>query len=125
MTASFCCFALTACVAGLRAAGNGAGISGDVLGDREGTAVIDGVKSVLRDSESELPLAVPGLRRFEPELSSPPFRSLPSLHRRVELMPSKCVRKSLFSMAEATMMGRGLRMGAAGYPYVLLVDETD
>lgn len=126
MTASFDCFALMACVVGLRAAGYGTGISGDVLGDSEGTALIDGVKSVLRDSESELPFAVPGRRPFEPEWSLPPLNTLPIFPLRVELSPSKWVRKSLFSMAEATIIGRGgLRTGGAGYPYVLLADEKD
>ncbi len=112
-------------VGGRRVPENGAGISGEVLGDRDGTALREGVKSVLRDSSSELPLAVIGLFRFDVELSSPPLRNLPILQRRLELIPSKWVRKSLFSMAEATMMGRGFRTGGAGYPYVLLVEETD
>ena len=43
-------------------------------------------------------------------LSFFPLINPPSLPRSVELMPSRCVRKSLFSIAEATMIGRGFRM---------------
>ena len=89
---------------------------GVVLAVKDGTALIEGVKSVLRDSVSELEVVGPGRRRPKGAWSSPPFINRPSLPRRLALMPSKCVRKSLFSIAEATMMGRGFRIEGGGYP---------
>ena len=65
MTDSCCWRCLEAFEDGVLRGGYVDGTSdGDTLGDSEGTALIDGVQPVLRESESELPVAVPGRRLF-------------------------------------------------------------
>ena len=84
---------------------------GVVLVDSDGTAPMDGVKSVLREPKSELAVDVPGRSLGSSfEGSFFPLINPPSFPRKLELMPSRCVLKSLFSIADATMIGRGFRM---------------
>ena len=89
---------------------------GVVLLVKDGTAPVDGVvSSVLLELNSKSDSAddVPGRRRgFSRilELFSflPPFMNPPILPLNVELMPSRWVLKSLFSIAEAMTIGLGL-----------------
>ena len=85
---------------------------GTVLFVKDGTAPTDGVVSSVAlelNSNSDSADDVSGLLLvFSDVLSFFTFMSPPSFPLRVELMPSRWVLKSLFSMADAITIGRGL-----------------